>query len=63
MVQIQLVWAWFSARIDQVREQDGDRGEIVNTAIVIGLLAAAAIIVGAILLTKATSAANNVQTQ
>jgi hypothetical protein len=63
MVQIQMVWAWFSARIEAVREQDGDRGEIVNTAIVIGLLAAAAIIVGAILLTKATSAANNVQTQ
>lgn len=63
MVQIQLVWAWFSARVDEVREQDGDRGEIVNTAIVIGLLAAAAIIVGAILLTKAITAANNVQTQ
>jgi hypothetical protein len=58
MVQIQLVWAWFAAKADELREQDPDRGEIVNTAIVIGILAAAAIVVGAILVVKATAAAN-----
>ncbi len=60
MVQIQLVLAWFAAKADELREQDPDRGEIVNTAIVIGVLAAGAIVVGAILIVKATTAANNI---
>jgi hypothetical protein len=63
MLQIQMVWAWFSAKADELRTQDPDRGEIVNTAVVIGILAAGAILVGAILIAKAVAAANNVQTQ
>ena len=53
----------FSAKADELRTQDPDRGEIVNTAVVIGILAAGAILVGAILIAKAVAAANNVQTQ
>ena len=34
MLQIQMVWAWFSAKADELRTQDPDRGEIVNTAVV-----------------------------
>ena len=36
---------------------------MINTAIVIGILAVIAIGVGAILMTKARTAANNIQTQ
>ena len=61
--QLQMVWMFFVARANQLREENPDRGEIVNAAIVIGVLAAGAIIVGAILITKAKSAANNVKTQ
>jgi len=43
--------------------ENPDRGEIVNAAIVIGVLAAGAIMVGAILIAKAKSAATNVKTQ
>lgn len=61
--QLQMVWMFFVAKANQLRGENPDRGEIVNAAIVIGVLAAGAIIVGAILITKAKSAANNVKTQ
>ncbi len=42
----------------------GDRGSnIVETAIIVGLFAAAAIIIVGVLVAKAKSAADNVQTQ
>lgn len=63
VVQLQMVWMFFVARANRLREENPDRGEIVNAAIVIGVLAAGAIIVGAILITKAKDAANNVKTQ
>ncbi len=64
MVQeLQMVWMFFVAKANQLREENPDRGEIVNAAIVIGVLAAGAIIVGAILIAKAKSAATNVKTQ
>lgn len=64
MVQeLQMVWMFFMAKANQLREENPDRGEIVNAAIVIGVLAAGAIIVGAILIAKAKSAATNVKTQ
>ncbi len=58
-----MVWMFFVAKANQLREENPDRGEIVNAAIVIGVLAAGAIIVGAILIAKAKSAATNVKTQ
>jgi len=64
MVQeLQMVWMFFMAKANQLRDENPDRGEIVNAAIVIGVLAAGAIMVGAILIAKAKSAATNVKTQ
>lgn len=64
MVQeLQMVWMFCVAKANQLRDENPDRGEIVNAAIVIGVLAAGAIIVGAILIAKAKSAATNVKTQ
>jgi len=64
MVQeLQMVWMFFVAKANRLRDENPDRGEIVNAAIVIGVLAAGAIIVGAILIAKAKSAATNVKTQ
>jgi hypothetical protein len=62
-VEVQLLWAWFTARARAVREEHPDRGEMINTAIVVGILAVIAIAVGLILMTKAKAAANNIQTQ
>ncbi len=62
-VEVQLLWAWFTVRARAVRQENPDRGEMVNTAIVIGVLAVIAIAVGLILMTKAKSAANNIKTQ
>lgn len=50
----------------QRRDRDGvieDRGDIVQTVIIVGLFAAAAIIIVGILVAKATQAANSVKTQ
>jgi hypothetical protein len=63
MLQLQMVWMYFVAKANHLRDENPDRGEIVNAAIVIGVLAAGAIIVGAILIAKAKSAATNVKTQ
>ena len=50
----------------QRRDGDGvieDRGDIVQTVIIVGLFAAATIIIVGILVAKATQAANSVKTQ
>ena len=79
MVEIQMARAWFTVTRDQLqrragqgarrlqrRDSDGvieDRGDIVQTVIIVGLFAAAAIIIVGILVAKATQAANSVKTQ
>ena len=62
-VEVQLLWAWFTARARAVREEHPDRGELINTAIVVGILAVIAVAVGLILMNKAKTAANNIKTQ
>ncbi len=61
-VEVQFLWAWYLVRVKKIRE-NSDRGEMVNQAIVIGILAVIAITVGAILMAKAKAAANNVKVQ
>ena len=79
MLEIQMVRGWFTATRHRVRQnarltvrglqrrdRDGvieDRGDIVQTVIIVGLFAAAAIIIVGILVAKATQAANSVKTQ
>jgi hypothetical protein len=62
MTAIHMVWAWVHSRVQRVRAEP-ERGDIVQTAIIVGLFAAAAIVVVGILVAKATDAANNVKTQ
>ncbi len=50
-------------RLKNEIKQDGDRGDIVQTVIIIAAFAGAAIIITAILITKAKDTANNVKTQ
>ncbi len=60
--EVQFLWAWYQVQARKIRE-DNDRGEMINTAIVVGILAVIGITVGVILMTKAKSAANNIKTQ
>jgi hypothetical protein len=66
MMPFQLMVTWTLLRLQEARRQsreDPDRGDIVQTVIIVGLFAAAAIIIVGILVAKATSTAKNVQTQ
>lgn len=66
MIPYSLLVAFFSAHTAELRRQryeDAERGEIVQTVVVIALFVAAAIIIVGILVAKATTAANDVQTQ
>ena len=66
MMPLNMIIAFTLARVDELRStirRDSDRGDIVTTVIMISLFAAAAIIICGILIVKATSAANKVQTQ
>lgn len=61
--ELQLAWAWFATHREQVR-QDPDRGDgILTWVIMTAILAAAAIAILAIIVTKATDKANQTQTQ
>jgi hypothetical protein len=61
--EVQLLWAWFTVQSRKIREENPDRGEMINTAIVVGILAVIGITVGLILMNKAKGAANNIKTQ
>lgn len=61
LTQLNFVRAWLTTRLRAHRHDD--RGDIVQTAIIVGLFAAAAIIVVGILVAKAIGAANAVRTQ
>lgn len=66
MMPINLLVALLSAHVVELRRQaadNGERGDIVQTVIIVSLFAAAAIVIVGILVVKATNAANNVQTQ
>ena len=62
MIEIEFIRAWLAARLAEIRRGD-DHGDIVQTVIIVAAFAAAAILIVGILVAKATSAANSVQTQ
>jgi hypothetical protein len=69
MTEVHLALTWLRARLLDTRHHGdgGRRGDagasIVETVVIIGLFVAAAIVIVGILVTKATQAANSVQTQ
>lgn len=69
MIEFQLVRTWLAASLRKLPRGDenrdvADRGAgIVETVIIVGLFAAAAIVIVGILVAKATDAANSVKTQ
>lgn len=66
MMPIHMIVAYFAATLSEQRRdarENPDRGDIVQTVIIIGLFAAAAITIVAILVAKAKSTADNVKTQ
>ena len=66
MMPLTMIVAFFTARLDELRrdrEENGERGDIVQTVIIVAAFAAAAIAICAILILKARTAANSVQTQ
>ena len=66
MMPLTMIVAFFTARLDELRREnaeDGERGDIVQTVIIIAAFAAAAIAICTILILKARTAANGVQTQ
>jgi hypothetical protein len=66
MMPIHMIIAWTVAQIHEQHRQareHPERGDIVQTVIIIGLFAAAAITIVAVLVAKAKSTADNVQTQ
>ena len=60
-----MVRAWTAGRVQRTRDRVGqdDRGEILQTVVIIGLFVAAAIIIVGIIVAKATSTANKIKTQ
>lgn len=68
MMPFSLILAYLDTHLTAVRRRrqpDGERGagDIVTMVIVVGLFAAAAIVICGILIAKAKTTANNVQTQ
>ena len=66
MMPLQLMVTWTLLRVAEIRRESRehpDRGDIVQTVIIIGLFAAAAVLIVSILVGKATDTANKVKTQ
>ena len=62
MTEIRLIWAFTMLRIAQIRE-DPDRGELVPWVIITAGMAAAALLILAVVVSKVKSAADNIQLQ
>ena len=58
MTPLTMIVAFFTAHLDELRrdrDKDGERGDIVQTVIIVAAFAAAAIAISAILILKASS--------
>jgi hypothetical protein len=62
MTEIRLIWAFTMLRIAKLRE-DPDRGELVPWVIITAGMAAAALLILAVVVSKVKSAADNIQLQ
>lgn len=62
MTEIRLIWAFTVLRLAKVRE-DPDRGELVPWVIITAGMAAAALLILAVVVSKVKSAADNIQLQ
>jgi hypothetical protein len=65
MIQLQILWAWTSARIGKIREESGDDAgfSTLEWVAIAGVVIVAAIVVATILMNKAKDGANNVNVQ
>ena len=62
--ELEMVWAWVTDRIMQLRDDDGDRGSNTSeTVIWIAVIVVAAIAIGAIIVAKITAKANEINLQ
>jgi len=62
MTEIRLIWAFTLLRIAAIR-RDNDRGELVPWVIITAGMAAAALLILAVVVSKVKSAADNIQLQ
>lgn len=63
MLEIQMLWVWTQGRVQMLREEDPERGNLLVWVVMTALLVAAAIAVVAIIVNKAKSTATNTKTQ
>ena len=63
-MELEMVRAWVTDRIVQLRDDDGDRGSNTSeTVIWIAVIVVAAIAIGAIIVAKITAKANEINLQ
>ena len=60
---IDVVRAWITTRMHQLRRQDTDRGDVPGWVIVTGITVALAIAIGLIIVAKVTDKANSINLQ
>lgn len=58
-----VVRAWVMNRIDAMRSQDPDRGDVPGWVIVTAIVVTLALAIGAIIVTKVTDKANSINLQ
>jgi hypothetical protein len=65
MTELQLLWAWFTARVDKIREEHGDDAAFTTLewVAIAAVVIVAAIVVATVLMNKAKNGANNVNVQ
>lgn len=60
---LDVVRAWVMNRMDRMRSQDPDRGDVPGWVIVTAIVVTLALAIGAIIVTKVTDKANSINLQ
>ena len=60
---LDVVRAWVMNRVDRMRSQDPDRGDVPGWVIVTAIVVTLALAIGAIIVTKVTDKANSINLQ